>query len=616
MKQTTLSLLTATLLLSPALATEELGEIIVISSTKLPQKIKHTTANITVITAEDIEERGYQSIPEVLSHTPGFAFASNGGAGQTSSVFIRGLSSDNLLILLDGIPLTDYTQPSAAASLEHISLNTVAKIEITKGGQSGIWGAGAAAGTVNIISKGGTKDQGSISLQAGSHGTKGIGIDLSKVFEGGALSLGAHLFDTDGISAQAPNDAEEDGYRNNNYYLKGHFDLDNYSQVSFFLRDDHGKYDFDSSSAEDTDSHGDSEQRLYGIGYRYQKEALSIDAKVTHRTIDRGLAGAGTWGPWTYDTTGESTQYTMTAGYQFSDKNSLALGVEHNKNEARTDSGFGPSSAQFKNSAAFASYTHTVAALLGADTTFNAVLRYDKFDQFDNKATYRLGVKRSCNAIEGLHTAANLYTGYKAPSLYQFSNASSLLKPESIKGYELSIGYKKYINLTYFSNEIQDKIDYSYDPATFTTNYFNSGDGVKTTGMELSGEYAFGDSGLILGGSITHMFDFQDDSGKDALRIPENSATLSLDYYFNEVSHVGVIANYVGKRRDMDYSAYPASDVTLKSYTTVDLTYNTQFNDHFNLSVTAKNIFDKEYETVKGYSTEGRSIYATMEYKF
>ena len=616
MKQATRCILTAALLLSPALATEDLGEIIVTSTTKLPQKIKNTTANITVITAEDIQERGYQSVPEVLNHTPGFAFASNGGAGQTSSVFVRGLGSDNLLILLDGIPLTDYTQPSAAASLEHISLNTVAKIEITKGGQSGIWGAGAAAGTVNIITKGGVKDWGSISLQAGSHSTKGIGIDLSRVFEDGALSLGAHILNTDGFSALAPEDAEKDGYRNNNYYLKGHFDLDSYSQVSFFLRNDHGKYDFDSGNASDTGSHGDSEQMLYGIGYHYRKEALSIDAKIAHRKIERALVGTGAWGPWTYDTTGESTQYTMTAGYRLSDTNSLTIGAEHSKNEALTDSGFGSSSAQFKNSAVFASYTHTIEALLGADTTFNAVLRYDNFDQFDNKATYRLGIKRNCNAIEGLHTAANLYTGYKAPSLYQFSNASVLLKPESIKGYELSIGYKKYITLTYFSNEIQDKISASYDPATFTTNYFNSGDGVTTTGMELSGEYAFGDSGFILGGSVTHMFDFQDDSGKDALRIPENSATLSLDYYFNETSHIGVIANYVGKRRDLDYSTWPASDVTLKSYTTVDLTYNTRLSNHLNLSVTAKNIFDKDYETVKGYSTEGRSIYATMEYKF
>ena len=616
MKQTTLSILTATLLLSPAFATEDLGEIIVTSNNKLPQKIKNSTANITVITAEDIEERGYQSVPEVLSHTAGFAFTSNGGPGQTSSVFIRGLSSDNLLILLDGIPLTDYTAPSAAASLEHISLNTIERIEIIKGGQSSIWGAGAAAGTVNIITKGGEKDQGSISLKVGSHSTKGIGIDLSKVFEGGSLSLGAHILDTDGFSALAPEDAEKDGYRNKNYYFKGHFDLDTHSQISLFLRNDHGKYDFDSGSAADISSHGDSEQTLYGFGYRYQKNALHIDAKVAHRKISRNLSGTGAWGPWIYDTVGESTQYTLTANYHFSDKNTLTMGAEHTKNEAHTDSGFGPSSAQFKNSAVFANYTHTVDTLFGADTTFNAVVRYDKFDQFDNKTTYRFGIKRAYNTLAGVHTSANIYTGYKAPSLFQFSNATGTLKPESIEGHELSIGYKKYINLTYFSNKIKDKIDSSYDPATFKTSYFNSGNGIKTTGIELSGEYAFGESGLILGAHFTHMLDFQDASGKDVLRIPENSATLTLDYYFNNDSHLGLSANYVGKRRDMDYSTWPASDVTLKSYSTVDLTYNTKLSKNLNISVTAKNIFDKQYETVKGYSTEGRSVYATMEYKF
>ena len=617
MKQTTLSLLAITLLFSPAFAVEDLGEIIVTSTNRLPQKIKHSTAHVTVITAEDIAERGYQNIPDILSHTSGFSFASNGGAGQTTSLFVRGLTSDNLLILIDGTPLTDYTQPSAAASLEHIALDSIEKIEVVKGGQSGIWGAGAAAGTINIITKGGSKNYAGIRLKTGSHNTHSIGMDISKKFDEGSLYLGGDIMSTDGFSALSPKEAEKDGYSNKSFHIKSSLRTTPDSTLSFFFHSYKGTFDFDANNdANDSSAKGESDQTLFGLGYHYQKEALSLHAKVTHRAIERSLQGAGAWGPWTYETEGKSTHYALTGNYDFHEDQSLSAGIEHTVNKAKTASGFGSDEASFKNAALFASYTHSIAHLLGAKTTFNAVLRYDQFDQFDNKATYRLGIKRVCDTINGLHTAANIYTGYKAPSLFQFSNATGTLKPESIQGYELSVGYKKYLTLTYFSNKIKDKIDSLYDPATFTTQYFNHGNGVKTTGIEFSTEYAFGDSGFILGAHVTHMLDFEDDNGKAAQRIPENSANLTLDYYFNEASHIGIIANYIGKRRDIDYSVWPATDVTLDSYTTIDLTYNTKFNENLSLAITAKNILDKAYETIKGYSTEGRSIYATIKYTF
>jgi vitamin B12 transporter len=618
MKQTTLSILTATLLLSPVLGAEDLGEIVVTSTNKLPQKIKNSTANVTVITAEEIAEKGYQSVPEVLAHTSGFAFASNGGAGQLSSLFVRGLSSDNLLVLIDGVPLTDYTQPNAAASLEHISLSSVAKIEVVKGGQSGIWGAGAAAGSINIITKG-DKDSTNIHLKAGSHGTYGVGMDISKQFENASLSISGNLLSTEGISALAPVDAEEDRFKNKDFHIKGSMDINAYSHVTLFWHNYNGTFDFDSNNdANDTTSSGENDQTLYGIGYHYHKEALIVDARISHRTIERNLAGSGAWGPWTFDTEGSSTNYSLTSSYAFNTQQSLSIGAEHTINKAQTASAFGSSDIEFKNSALFASYTHTIEHLLGAKTTLNAVVRYDDFDKFDDKTTYRIGIKRACDAIEGLHSAANVYTGYKAPSLFQLSNARGTLKPESLKGFELSVGYKKLLKLTYFSNKITDKLDSITDPVTFMPQYFNNGNGVKTTGIELSSEIVLGESGFIAGANITHMLDFADASGKDALRIPENSANIYLDYYFDADSYVGIIANYIGKRRDSIYdpATFTPVDVTLESYTTVDLTYKTKLSPDLGLSITAKNIFDKEYETVKGYSTEGRSIYATIEYRF
>ena len=614
MQKITLSIFTAGLLLSPAFGAQDLGEVVVTSSSKVPQKIKETTQNVTIVTAEDIEEKGYQSVPEVLAHTAGFVVSSNGGAGQTTSIFVRGLSSDNILVLVDGVPLTDYTMPTSAASLEHISIDSIEKIEIIKGGQSGIWGLNSVAGTVNIVTKGGTKkDRTSISFKLGSHATTGVGFDLSKNFNGNLIALGLHWLKTDGISALSPKSAEKDGYKNLNYYINGEFKIDKSNSISLFAKVYDGKFDYDSSyNANDKSSYGRSKQKIYGIDYKYQNGPLTINSKIVQRKIDRNYTTANS----TFDTVGESIKFSLTSNYRFSDKNSLTFGVEHNIDKAKTvsNSSFGKTITKdkFKNSAVFASYNHKVESILGADTIFNSVIRYDKYNKFDNKWTYRFGIKRECKAIDGLHTYVNIYKGYKAPTLYEFTNAADKLNPESSKGYDISIGYKKYINVTYFNNKIENKI--LSNPTTW--KYYNSKNSIKTKGIEISSEYAFGDSGFVLGATWTHMLKYKDSSGKKAQRIPKNSASLYLDYYFGENSHIGLVANYIGKRRDIDYSVYPAKDVTLKSYTTVDLTYNRAFSNNLKLNVTVKNIFDKKYQTVYNYNTEGRSLYATVEYKF
>jgi len=609
-----LSLIALLVLSNHALAEETLEEIIVTSTNKLSQSIKNTTANVTIITAQDIQSRGYQSVSEILSHTSGFAAASNGGAGQTSAIYLRGFGASDILVLVDGIAMTDYTQPSPSAALEHISVDNIQRVEIVKGAQSGIWGANATAGVINIITKSNAHSSyAKIKLKAGSNSTKGIGIEISKSSEQTSLYLSANVMDTDGFSALSPKNAEDDGYRNAEFHLRASVNPSSNSRISYFMHNNKSNFDYDSGFADDNASTGESKQTLYGFDYKYQDDSLSVQAKASSNTIDRVYNGS--YGP--FITKGKSTNLSLTAGYDLSHNQNIVAGIEKTKNQGETT--YSPKK-EFKNSAIFASYTGTIDDFLGAKTTLNATLRYDDFDKFDNKSTYRFGIKRECVAIDGLHSSINIYSAYKAPSITQFSNALGTLKPESTEGYEVSIGYQRYITATYFRNTTKDKIIANYNPTDpyAPPTYSNSGDGATIDGIELEGEYAFGDSGFIISANITHLIKDEDDSGKKLLRVPTDSANLSLDYYFADESHIGLMAQYVGKRRDVYYDpiTWTQSDVTLEGYTTLNLSYNTQIGDNLALSVHAKNILNKEYETVKGYSTGGRSFYATAEYKF
>ena len=142
------------------------------------QSIKDVTSSIEVITSEEIEERQFTDLTQALNSVAGISFTSNGGLGQTSFVRINGAHYSNVLVLIDGIRYNDITNGSAFP--QNILITDIKQIEIIKGAQSGIWGADASAGVINII----TKDSedgfhGTINTEYGSYNTKKYGASVS-----------------------------------------------------------------------------------------------------------------------------------------------------------------------------------------------------------------------------------------------------------------------------------------------------------------------------------------------------------------------------------------------------------------------------------------------------
>ena len=101
--------LVASLLLATTnlFSVESLEPITVTSATKSEQSIKDVTSNVEVITKEEIEERHFTTVSEALNTLAGISVISNGGLGNSSSVFIRGMDSKRILVLIDGIKFQD-----------------------------------------------------------------------------------------------------------------------------------------------------------------------------------------------------------------------------------------------------------------------------------------------------------------------------------------------------------------------------------------------------------------------------------------------------------------------------------------------------------------------------
>jgi len=572
------------------------------SRTVQPVARKKSPAKTYVITAKTIQERGYQTVTEALAHEAGISVAANGGPGQPASLFFRGMSSSDVLVMIDGEPMVDYTQPSPAPfALESLRTDDVERIEVVQGAQSGAWGANAVAGAINIITKHARKDHAEIHIGAGTYGTRDWGFSTSQAGRHGSFSLSHNHGKTDGFSALAPMSAEADGYTYDSTHLKAAIKDDAGNTFGAFAHVYSDHFDYDSgfpADPNDTLGKGATQRRIMGLSFTHDRGgafALKVRASLQH--IQRHLEGA--FGP--FDTQGDRQAVSAVGTYRFAPDHTLSLGLERSTVSGQTT--FAPAS-DFTNHAIFTDYTYTADDLLGAQTTFHAALRYDHFDRFADKATYRFGIKRNCNALPGLHTAANLYSAYKAPSLYQLSNAKAgtTLRPEYTTGYDVSIGYKTWLTATYFKNKTTDQIvNNAVWPAPAA--YTNASGTQEVSGVELTSRIPVADTGLSLGANYTHLF--QD----HLVRRPQNSGNLFLDYRFMEGANFNLSLHYVGERDAVDGSR-------LAAYKTLDATVTDRINDHLNVSLGVKNLLGAHYQTAKGYNTPGRSVYARFQYTF
>ncbi len=114
----------------PSYTTDE----VVVSATKTLNSISDAGgSSVTVITAEDIANSGKETVAEVIKGVPGIDIASNGGIGSTTSIFMRGADSKNVLLLIDGVPTNDPSEMSRAASIANLTVDNIERIEVVRG---------------------------------------------------------------------------------------------------------------------------------------------------------------------------------------------------------------------------------------------------------------------------------------------------------------------------------------------------------------------------------------------------------------------------------------------------------------------------------------------------
>ena len=127
---------------------------IVVTAEKRSSTVQKTSISMTAISGQDLQDRGVSAVEEALQEVPGVAFSS-GGPGQTQFE-IRGLSqnggeSPTVGFYLDETPVT----PPALSSNGKVSIDPdlydLSRIEVLRGPQGTLYGAGAMGGTIKLV---------------------------------------------------------------------------------------------------------------------------------------------------------------------------------------------------------------------------------------------------------------------------------------------------------------------------------------------------------------------------------------------------------------------------------------------------------------------------------
>ena len=265
---------------------------VVISDTKFAQRKEKSGKIIEVISAKDLAQKTGQSLATVLSQVTGVEINGNQSAnGKNLGYYIRGGKNRQVLILIDGIPVTDASGISLEYDLRLLPVEQVESIEVMKGAASTLYGTGAATGVINITLKKGSKKEieGNAYLNIGSNNTSNNkkyngqdfnqGISVNGNYKKVNYFAGINSTETANMSQIAsPNEAvtyEDDRFSRQNAIAKFGFKATEKLSLNFFGNYDRLKngYDltFDNTGFNDTAINTTtSEQVRFGFSPKYQ----------------------------------------------------------------------------------------------------------------------------------------------------------------------------------------------------------------------------------------------------------------------------------------------------------------------------------------------------------
>jgi vitamin B12 transporter len=603
---------------------------VVVTATRTEADKKEVASSVTVITAQDIEERKISTVVDALKEVPGVDVVQSGGAGGNAAVFIRGANSEHTLVLIDGVEANNPISNNRSFNFADLSVDNIERIEIVRGPQGTLYGSDALGGVIQIITK---KGEGApkpyISVEGGAYTTFIEKAGVSGGTKTVNYALAASRLDTDGISAADSRlgNSEKDAQRSTGVSTRLGVTPNENLEFTHTLKYDYARTDLDNSAGVG----GDDPNRLLNnetLFTRAEAKAKLLDKKLTSTVgvsysdqelrdnnnpdVDHPIDVLRSQ----FD--GSQLKFDWVNIYKPIDWLSLLGGIETEREEGnstfRSVSSFGDFTDDFRGRSARTN-GYFAQGIIGDGGPLSLTLggRIDDHSKFGTKDTWRVAPMYFMEAT-GTKFSGTLGTGFKAPSLFELFSSFGRedLRPEKSLGWDLGVEQEFLKNdltfgATYFRNNFDQLI--SFDPTTFIFENIAS---VTTKGVELTAGYKLMKS-IDLGAAYTYTDATDDTTGEALLRRARNKYLLNVTVKPCDKLYVRADLRIIGSRWDNDFSGATPERVKLGSYATVDLSGGYDITKNVQLFTRVENLFDREYEDVLGYGTRGFGVYGGVK---
>lgn len=198
---------------------------VLVTATRSPDAADRLNASALRIDRARIEASQARDLYELLRGEAGLDFARTGGAGSSTSLFVRGTNSNHVLVLIDGVRVA--ASGTGAFALEHLPLEQIERIELVRGPRAAWWGSDALGGVLQVFTRRTTGHQ--MAVRIGSDAIFGASLHSGYSTEHGSLSASLERSGSGGFSAQNPQgfgyDPDEDPYYASRAALTGSLSL-------------------------------------------------------------------------------------------------------------------------------------------------------------------------------------------------------------------------------------------------------------------------------------------------------------------------------------------------------------------------------------------------------
>ena len=590
------------LILLGAIAAGPAIDPVIVTATRIETPVRDVLASVELIRGEDLMRQPATDLGDALRMVPGVEVVRLGGLGQQTSLFIRGTESNHVLVLMDGLRMN----PSIGnAAIQNIAPELVERVEIVKGPRSTLYGSEALGGVINVITRRGAEDGGSVQAGFGRYDTRSASFNTGIGGQRGDASFGGSWIESGGFPAGSGETIDR-GYENLSFTAAGRAEL---SSVELGLRAWHAAgtteysqfgtpldQDFKNSALALTTKLAPSESWDTRLMAGYALD--DIDQNQLSDFDQNGVKDFAQTRRWSLDWQNDlmlSERNTLTAGILWQDEDVDAESFDLPYGADTTTSQF-----YLQDQATLGRHHLLLAAA------------YTDHESFGGHATWNAeyGIALGDDAL--LTAAAG--TAFRAPDttdLYAFGGNPDL-DPEESRSYELSyrqqIGERQSLALSAFRNEIDDLIDFVVlNPVTFEGENRNV-ERARIDGVEAAWKYDGESWAAHATATLQDPRDLTTD--ERLLRRAEENFTLGVLRRIG-AHEIAMDLLYAGDRED-----FGTPQVRLPAYWLANLSAKFVLAEHFTLLLRAENLFDEDYELASGFNTMGQSFFGALRYEF